>query len=145
MPTAARVLLGASLLHSCASFLPAQNPPWAAAWGMRSSTLAMVCNSSGYTNATFAAQLGVASFDWSQSKTQWAADKPMTCEEHLATQAQMVHDAGAAKPGGRVFSYFNLVKALVGGRSRERGPPPPAPRRPSPLTSRACRSRGTGA
>lgn len=105
-------MLAVTQLLPALAFLPAQNPPWPPAWDMRSSTLGMVCNSSGYTNATFASQLGIASFDWSNAKAQWAADKPMTCEQRLATQAQMTHDA-STKPGGRVFSYFNLVKALV--------------------------------
>lgn len=131
-----QALLAVSTLRASA-FLPAQNPSWPPAWDMRSSTLGMVCNSSGYTNASFAAQLGIASFDWcvllqagtadsllpvgahltalssrrSNAKAQWAAAKPMDCEERLRTQAQMTHDAsGGAR---RVFSYFNLVKALV--------------------------------
>ena len=57
MPT--MMLLAALAFPAARAFLPAQNPPWPPAWGMRSSTIAMVCNSSGYTNASFASQLGI--------------------------------------------------------------------------------------
>jgi hypothetical protein len=70
----------------------------------------MACNSSaGWFDVDLASQLGIVSFDWSNHKAHWAAQKPMTCEEDLVTQASMV----AARGGpGRVFTYFNLVKAL---------------------------------
>jgi hypothetical protein len=46
---------------------------------------------------------------WSNNKKHWAAAKPMATEEDLLAQAQLT----AAQHGaGRIFTYFNLVKAL---------------------------------
>ena len=34
------------------------------------------------------AEFGIVSYDWSNAKAQWAAEKPMDCEERLQTQAR---------------------------------------------------------
>ena len=97
------------LVAGVGAFLPFQNPPWPPSYAMNQSTLSMACNSSGWFDVELASQIGIVSFDWSNHKASWAAAKPMTCEEDLVTQASMV----AARNGpGRVFTYFNLVKAL---------------------------------
>lgn len=54
-------------------------------------------------------QFGIVSYDWSNAKAQWAAAKPMDCEERLLKQAEMT---AAMNPDSRVFVYRNLVKAL---------------------------------
>ena len=105
-----RTILASLALALASAFAPAQMPPWPAAWDMASSTLSMMCNASGYTDATFSAQFGVASFDWGNSKKEWAVAKPMTCETNLFKQAAMTR--AVAPPSSRVFLYANLVKAL---------------------------------
>ena len=76
------------------------------------SSLTMTCNSSGWSNPSRGAQFGIASYDWSNAKTQWAAAKPMDCEERLLEQAEMTK---RVNPDTHVFVYRNLVKALVSG------------------------------
>ena len=88
---------------------PVGLPTWPATYNAQQSTIFMPCNYSGYFNATFAGQFGVADFDWSNGKASWANSAPMTCEEELVEQAVQVR---AVNPSARVFVYRNLVKAL---------------------------------
>ena len=72
---------------------------------------------SGFHNASYAAQFGVVSYDWSNAKQLWAQDHPMTCEEALTKQAEMVlaeMGSQAALPGAqpRLWVYRNTIKAL---------------------------------
>jgi hypothetical protein len=72
---------------------------------------------SGFHNASYAAQFGVVSYDWSNAKLLWAQDHPMTCEEALTKQAEMVlaeMGSQAALPGAqpRLWVYRNTIKAL---------------------------------
>lgn len=94
---------------SVLAFLPSQNPPWPATYNMSMSSITMACNRSGWYNTSIAAAFGITSFDWSNQKAEWAAAKPMDCEEKLVQQAERAH---AANPATHVFSYRNLVKAL---------------------------------
>jgi hypothetical protein len=48
------------------------------------------------------------SYDWSNAKAQWAASKPMDCEERLLQQATMTKQLN---PASHVFVYRNVVKA----------------------------------
>ena len=104
-----RAALLAVLAGSALAFLPPQNPPWEAAWGMNKSTISMFCNASGPFDPALTSHLGIASFDWSNMKKIWAAAKPMTTQELLLEQARLTKAQGGA---GRIFTYFNLVKAL---------------------------------
>ena len=90
------------------SVLPPTNPPWPPEWRLSRSTLTMQCNSSGWSSPERAAPFGIVSYDWSNAKAQWAAAKPMDCEERLLDQARMSKKAGAE----HVFVYRNVVKAL---------------------------------
>ena len=45
-------------------------------------------------------QFGIVSYDWSTAKLQWAAAKPMDCEERLQTQARMTK---AFNPASHIF------------------------------------------
>ena len=66
------------------------------------------CNHSGFHNASYAAQFGVVSYDWSNAKQLWAQDHPMTCEESLTKQAETVlAEMGPALPGKqpRIWVY----------------------------------------
>ena len=49
------------------------------------------------------------SYDWSNAKVEWAAAKPMDCEQRLQTQARMTK---ARNADTHVFVYRNVVKAL---------------------------------
>ena len=52
-------------------------------------------------------------FDWSNDKAEWAAAKPMDCEERLVTQVQLTTAARRERsPGTTVFVYRNAIKAL---------------------------------
>jgi hypothetical protein len=105
--TALRLL--AAHLSFSAAFLPAQMPPWGPSnYNMSLSTISMFCNSSGYLNDV-PASFGIPSIDWSSSKLQWAAARPMDCSERLLTQALAIK---ASNPLSTPFVYRNLVKAL---------------------------------
>ena len=69
----------------------------------------MQCNGSGWSSPERGASFGIVSYDWSNAKKQWAAAKPMDCEERLLTQAEMTKKAG---PGTHAWVYRNVVKAL---------------------------------
>ena len=97
------------LFSLCSCIIPSHNPPWPPTYNMSMSTLSMQCNSSGYSSPFRGAQFGIISYDWSNSKAQWAAAKPMDCVERLATQATMTK---ALNPDSKVFTYRNMVKAL---------------------------------
>ena len=71
--------------------------------------MVMTCNSSGWSNPKRGAEFGIASYDWSNAKKQWAAQKPMDCEERLLEQAESTKKLN---PDTHVFVYRNLVKAL---------------------------------
>ena len=93
-----------------ASILPPTNPPWPPTYEMARSTLSMQCNSSGWSSVDRGAAFGIISYDWSNAKAQWAAARPMDCEERLQTQARATK--AASKGQAHVFVYRNLVKAL---------------------------------
>ena len=77
---------------------------------MARSTLSMQCNSSGWSDPARGAAFGIISYDWSNAKAQWAAARPMDCEERLQKQARLTKNASGGK--ARVFVYRNVVKAL---------------------------------
>ena len=91
------------------SILPPTNPPWPPTYDMAMSTLSMQCNSSGWSDPVRGAAFGIISYDWSNAKAQWAAARPMDCEEQLQTQARLTK---YANPKSNVFVYRNVVKAL---------------------------------
>eukprot|EP00937_MAST-01D_sp_MAST-1D-sp2_P007467 g7467.t1 len=84
-------------------------PSWPATYNLSRSTFLMPCNYSGFFDPQQAAAYGIADFDWSNAKSEWAAQRPMDCEERLVQQARMIK---AINPDTRVFVYRNLVKAL---------------------------------
>ena len=65
--------------------------------------------STGWSDPGRGAEFGIISYDWSNAKEQWAAAKPMDCEERLLQQAQMTK---SLSPKSKVFVYRNVVKAL---------------------------------
>jgi hypothetical protein len=83
-------------------------PPWSPTYSMARSTLTMQCNSSGFSSPGRGAAFGITSYDWSNAKKQWAAQRPMDCEERLLEQARMTKASG----GAHVWVYRNIVKAL---------------------------------
>lgn len=94
--------------------IPPLLPKWKPTWDMMRSTMLYTCNHSGFHNATYAAQFGVVSYDWSNAKEVWAQAHPMTCEEMLTEQAELVLALDAGIPGEqpRVWVYRNTIKAL---------------------------------
>ena len=73
-------------------------------------TIIMPCNNSGYYKPEIAARYGVADFDWSNAKDQWANAQPMDCEERLLAQARIIKQIN---PATKVWVYRNLVKVGV--------------------------------
>ena len=104
------MLVAMLLPTATASILPPTNPPWPPTYEMARSTLSMQCNSSGWSSVDRGAAFGIISYDWSNAKAQWAAARPMDCEERLQTQARATK--AASKGQAHVFVYRNLVKAL---------------------------------
>ena len=75
--------------------LPPWKPTYSPFWR---STIIMPCNYSGVSveGVAQAIKYGVAMLDWSNAKDQWANAKPMSAQELLTKQAEMVL---AAEPG----------------------------------------------
>ena len=73
------------------------------------STIIMPCNTSGWFDASFAAQYGIVDVDWSNARAQWSRSTPMDDDTRLATQAAMIK---SINPDTHVWIYRNLVKAL---------------------------------
>ena len=65
-------------------------PRWAPTYNMTMSSASMVCNITQQFDPAVAAGFGIADFDWSNQKAQWAISKPMDCEERMVSQAQAV-------------------------------------------------------
>ena len=81
---------------------------------MKRSTILYACNETGYHDVQQAIKYGVVVYDWSNAKQIWANTKPMTDEEALTKQAEMVLAADPGVAGGqqRVWVYRNTIKAL---------------------------------
>jgi len=81
---------------------------------MRNSTVLYTCNNSGMHNVTHANQFGVVVYDWSNAKAIWANAHPMSSEELITKQAEMVYAQDPGLPGyaPRVWAYRNTIKAL---------------------------------
>ncbi|KAJ9455680.1 hypothetical protein DIPPA_19595 [Diplonema papillatum] len=103
------MLASLTLASAAVAFLPAQNPQWAPTYNMSMSSLSMVCNYTGMSDPKLGGSFGIASYDWSNAKPQWANQKPMDCEERLVQQADMTKKYN---PATHVFLYRNIVKAL---------------------------------
>ena len=88
--------------------LPPTNPPWAPTYNLSLSTIGMMINFTGWSPPEYGGKFGIVSYDWSTAKLQWAAAKPMDCEERLVEQARLIKAQNAHT---RVWVYRNLVKA----------------------------------
>ena len=69
----------------------------------------MTCNNSGFIDPSTTKGWTIVDVDWSNAKAQWAAAKPMNCEELLIQQVEMT---AAASPGTTSFVYRNAIKSL---------------------------------
>ena len=89
-------------------------PSWKPTWHMRNSTVLYTCNNSGMHDVHHANQFGIVVYDWSNAKAIWANAHPMTSEELITKQAEMVYAADPGLPGyaPRVWAYRNTIKAL---------------------------------
>jgi hypothetical protein len=67
-----KALITAALVSSISSV---EVPSWPATYEMSRSTIFMPCNYSGYFDPGIAAQWGIADFDWSNGKADWANAK----------------------------------------------------------------------
>lgn len=87
-------------------------PAWKPTWHMRNSTVLYTCNNTGFHNVTLANQYGIVVYDWSNAKDLWANAHPMTSEELITQQAEMVYAQDPGLPGfaPRVWAYRNTIK-----------------------------------
>ena len=71
-------------------------------------------NNSGMHDVHHANQFGTVVYDWSNAKAIWANAHPMTSEELITKQAEMVYAQDPGLPGyaPRVWAYRNTIKAL---------------------------------
>lgn len=69
----------------------------------------MSCNYSGFMPPDTVKYWTIVDVDWSNAKAQWAAAKPMNCEELLLEQVALI---ASASPGTTAFVYRNAIKAL---------------------------------
>eukprot|EP00035_Acanthoeca_spectabilis_P024842 m.455618 g.455618 ORF g.455618 m.455618 type:complete len:638 (+) comp20907_c0_seq1:3-1916(+) len=94
--------------------LPSCLPSWKPTWHMRNSTVLYTCNNSGMHDVNHANQFGVVVYDWSNAKAIWANAHPMSSEELITKQAEMVYaqDPGLSGYAPRVWAYRNTIKAL---------------------------------
>ncbi len=63
-----------------ASASPPLLPPWPPTYNMSLSTIIMPCNYTGLFDTSFSSRFGIVDYDWSNSKLQWANQKPMDPE-----------------------------------------------------------------
>jgi hypothetical protein len=89
-------------------------PTWLPTWHMKNSTVLYTCNNTGMHNVTVANQYGIVVYDWSNAKDVWANAHPMSSEELITAQAEMVYaaDPGLVGYAPRVWAYRNTIKAL---------------------------------
>eukprot|EP00039_Didymoeca_costata_P006126 m.87634 g.87634 ORF g.87634 m.87634 type:complete len:620 (-) comp13122_c0_seq1:133-1992(-) len=89
-------------------------PTWKPTWHMRNSTVLYTCNNSGMHDVNHANQFGIVVYDWSNAKAIWANAHPMSSEELITKQAEMVYAQDPGLPGyaPRVWAYRNTIKAL---------------------------------
>jgi hypothetical protein len=93
--------------------LPRWKPTYSPFWR---STIVMPCNTSGVSaeGVEQATRYGVAMLDSSNAKDEWANARPMSAQELLTKQAELVLAAEPGIPGEqpRVWVYRNQIKAL---------------------------------
>jgi hypothetical protein len=81
---------------------------------MRNSTVLYTCNNSGMHDVSHANKFGIVVYDWSNAKAIWANAHPMSSQELITKQAEMVYAQDPGLPGyaPRVWAYRNTIKAL---------------------------------
>lgn len=119
-PAFCRPKLSSSCGHSPTPPAPAPipcatcQPRWAPSWDMQRSTILQTCNDTGMHSVAEAVTYGVMVYDWSNAKELWCNAHPMSDQELLTKQAEMVLAASPSPKGGapRVWVYRNTIKAL---------------------------------
>ena len=89
-------------------------PSWKPTYDMKRSTVLYTCNNTGMHNVEHAVEYGTVVYDWSNAKKIWANANPMSSEELITKQAEMVlaADPGVEGYNPRVWAYRNTIKAL---------------------------------
>jgi hypothetical protein len=82
-------------------------PKWTPTWDLHNSTVLYTCNNSGMHSVESANHYGVVVYDWSNAKDIWANAHPMTSEELITKQAELVYAADPGVQGSmpRVWAY----------------------------------------
>ena len=86
----------------------AQVPSWPSSWRMNDSTIAMICNYSGYQDPQLTPPFALLDFDWSNALALWSASTPMDTNERLLVQAGLT---SAANPATKSWIYRNSAYA----------------------------------
>ena len=91
-------------------------PKWPPTYNMSLSTIIMPCDNSELMsdgpNWPIIRGFGVIDIDWSNSKEMWINTEPMTCEENLLKQAQLIKAKNPLGQGQKVWVYRNTVLAM---------------------------------
>ena len=91
-------------------------PKWPPTYNMSLSTIIMPCDNkelmSNGPNWPVIRGFGVIDIDWSNSKEEWINTSPMTCEENLLKQAQLIKAQNPLGKGQKVWVYRNTVLAM---------------------------------
>ena len=123
------LLLSAQLALALAHVVPGRVfPTYPQTWGMKQSTIAMVCNQTGPVDAAWGAQWGLTDLDWSGGMNVWAAPSPMIAEEFMVDNCNAINAASGGKTA--CWVYRNGVK--VCHRARAATLHTPRDLRPSP-------------
>jgi hypothetical protein len=72
-------------------------PTYPQTWGMKNSSIAMVCNSTGPVDAAWGARWGLIDIDWSGGMDVWAAPSPMIAEEFMVANCDAINAASGGK------------------------------------------------
>jgi hypothetical protein len=94
------------LYTCCITTTIAQVPSWPSTWLMNQSTIAMLCNYSGYQNPSLTPPFAIQDYDWSNALSLWSASTPMDTNERLLVQAGMSLNAN---PLQKIWIYRNSV------------------------------------
>ena len=90
-------------------------PGWAPTYDMSLSTAIQPCDNnelmSSGPNWPTIRSFGIVDIDWSNSKAEWINTKPMTCEENLLKQAELIKANNTLK-GQKIWIYRNPVLAM---------------------------------
>lgn len=91
-------------------------PSWPQTWDLQESTIAMICNASGWVDPAWGAQWGLVDLDWNGDKLNWSEQKPMNVEEDMVANMAAVK---AINPKTKTWVYRACRGVLTAVCSRD--------------------------